>query len=335
MGCAQQPPGCNAKIPWPTRSRPISCAPSRGAPSSSSSTRVWSTEVCAARLHGPWHPRWRGVCTPPCLKRLLRGRFVAAGVLAGLDGFMNIAMEQTEEYVNGQLKNKYGDCFIRGNNGALPLLRAVSHMPAALTHAFTCSVPLLQSFTSAPMVDVCNIACVCVENELHSLAAALAPMPAPHFVSSSCTNAWSSCHLAGSRGVRVTRLWRGCGGQPPRQAHAWCSRCTRHRCPPSHGQHCQRHQRVPSGTARTRDCVHSRSPLHVPWPTRVTMVPPTTRLPRARVAAVSLPPMPLRSPCPVTVHNPRAVPSLHPRDARSRTLLAQLPFAANRAAQQA
>jgi hypothetical protein len=30
---------------------------------------------------------------------------------------MNIAMEQTEEYVNGQLKNKYGDCFIRGNNG--------------------------------------------------------------------------------------------------------------------------------------------------------------------------------------------------------------------------
>jgi hypothetical protein len=31
---------------------------------------------------------------------------------------MNIAMEQTEEYVDGQLKSKYGDCFIRGNNGA-------------------------------------------------------------------------------------------------------------------------------------------------------------------------------------------------------------------------
>jgi hypothetical protein len=30
---------------------------------------------------------------------------------------MNTAMEQTEEYVNGQLKNKYGDAFIRGNNG--------------------------------------------------------------------------------------------------------------------------------------------------------------------------------------------------------------------------
>ena len=39
------------------------------------------------------------------------------GVLACLDGFMNIAMEQTEEYIDGQLKNRYGDCFIRGNNG--------------------------------------------------------------------------------------------------------------------------------------------------------------------------------------------------------------------------
>ena len=40
-------------------------------------------------------------------------------MLACLDGYMNIAMEQTEEYVNGQLKAKYGDTFIRGNNGAL------------------------------------------------------------------------------------------------------------------------------------------------------------------------------------------------------------------------
>ena len=39
------------------------------------------------------------------------------GVLACLDGFMNIAMEQTEEYIDGQLRAKYGDCFIRGNNG--------------------------------------------------------------------------------------------------------------------------------------------------------------------------------------------------------------------------
>ena len=38
------------------------------------------------------------------------------GILARLDGYMNIVLEQTEEYVNGDLKNKYGDAFIRGNN---------------------------------------------------------------------------------------------------------------------------------------------------------------------------------------------------------------------------
>lgn len=30
---------------------------------------------------------------------------------------MNIALEQTEEHVNGVVTNKYGDTFIRGNNG--------------------------------------------------------------------------------------------------------------------------------------------------------------------------------------------------------------------------
>ncbi|CAL5421810.1 unnamed protein product [Camellia sinensis] len=43
--------------------------------------------------------------------------YILICILACLDGYMNIAMEQTEEYVNGQLKNKYGDAFIRGNNG--------------------------------------------------------------------------------------------------------------------------------------------------------------------------------------------------------------------------
>ena len=38
------------------------------------------------------------------------------GVLACLDGYMNVAMEQTEEWVEGELKGKYGDCFLRGNN---------------------------------------------------------------------------------------------------------------------------------------------------------------------------------------------------------------------------
>ncbi|KIJ26569.1 hypothetical protein M422DRAFT_38155 [Sphaerobolus stellatus SS14] len=38
------------------------------------------------------------------------------GILSCLDGYMNIALEQTEEYVNGNVTNRYGDCFVRGNN---------------------------------------------------------------------------------------------------------------------------------------------------------------------------------------------------------------------------
>ena len=62
------------------------------------------------------------------------------GVLACLDGYMNIALEQTEEYVNGQLKNKYGDAFIRGNNGeciAYRLLFVRSNYRAFLLQFFT------------------------------------------------------------------------------------------------------------------------------------------------------------------------------------------------------
>ena len=55
-----------------------------------------------------------------------------AGVLACLDGYMNIAIEQTEEYVNGQLKNKYGDAFLRGNNGK-------PHMHVDVFLTFQCS----------------------------------------------------------------------------------------------------------------------------------------------------------------------------------------------------
>lgn len=43
-------------------------------------------------------------------------RFCFSGVLACLDGYMNIALEQTEEYENGRFKYKFGDAFIRGNN---------------------------------------------------------------------------------------------------------------------------------------------------------------------------------------------------------------------------
>ena len=42
------------------------------------------------------------------------------GILSCLDGYINIALEQTEEHANGRITNRYGDAFIRGNNGAPP-----------------------------------------------------------------------------------------------------------------------------------------------------------------------------------------------------------------------
>lgn len=67
-----------------------------------------------------------------------------AGVLACLDGYMNIAMEQTEEYVNGQLKNKYGDAFIRGNNGGFARVRLLDwggeQFSSAVSAAVCCCV---------------------------------------------------------------------------------------------------------------------------------------------------------------------------------------------------
>ena len=56
------------------------------------------------------------------------------GILACLDGFMNIAMEQTEEYVDGQLKNRYGDCFIRGNNGKPCFVMHEALLPTSHCH---------------------------------------------------------------------------------------------------------------------------------------------------------------------------------------------------------
>ena len=39
---------------------------------------------------------------------------------------MNIALEKTEEYVNGVKRRTYGDAFIRGNNGMSALIRSIS-----------------------------------------------------------------------------------------------------------------------------------------------------------------------------------------------------------------
>jgi small nuclear ribonucleoprotein (snRNP)-like protein len=40
-----------------------------------------------------------------------------AGQLTCLDGYMNVALEDAEEWANGKVTARYGDCFVRGNNG--------------------------------------------------------------------------------------------------------------------------------------------------------------------------------------------------------------------------
>lgn len=47
-----------------------------------------------------------------------------AGELQSVDGYMNIALEKCEEYVNGKLRRSYGDAFVRGNNG-----KSLVHVP--------------------------------------------------------------------------------------------------------------------------------------------------------------------------------------------------------------
>ncbi|KAF5534384.1 u6 snRNA-associated Sm LSm6 [Fusarium napiforme] len=46
-----------------------------------------------------------------------RMELTLAGELQSVDGYMNIALEKTAEYVNGQKRREYGDAFVRGNNG--------------------------------------------------------------------------------------------------------------------------------------------------------------------------------------------------------------------------
>ncbi|KAL9947521.1 U4/U6-U5 snRNP complex subunit lsm6 [Verticillium nonalfalfae] len=46
----------------------------------------------------------------------LNSGVVYKGELQSVDGYMNIALEKTEEYVNGTKRRSYGDAFVRGNN---------------------------------------------------------------------------------------------------------------------------------------------------------------------------------------------------------------------------
>lgn len=64
---------------------------------------------------------------------------------------MNIALEQTEEYVNGVLTNSYGDAFVRGNNGE-HLLATAPKLRSSITDSSSCTrVPWLCSILASPV----------------------------------------------------------------------------------------------------------------------------------------------------------------------------------------
>ena len=50
---------------------------------------------------------------------------INSGLLTCLDGYMNVALEDTEEWSGGRLTGRFGDCFLRGNNG-MPMFYALS-----------------------------------------------------------------------------------------------------------------------------------------------------------------------------------------------------------------
>ena len=50
----------------------------------------------------------------------LNSGVVYKGELQSVDGYMNIALEKCQEFVDGQLRRTYGDAFVRGNNGEFP-----------------------------------------------------------------------------------------------------------------------------------------------------------------------------------------------------------------------
>ncbi|KAJ9606400.1 U4/U6-U5 snRNP complex subunit lsm6 [Cladophialophora chaetospira] len=50
----------------------------------------------------------------------LNSGVVYKGELQSVDGYMNIALEKCAEHVDGKLRRRYGDAFVRGNNGSTP-----------------------------------------------------------------------------------------------------------------------------------------------------------------------------------------------------------------------
>lgn len=63
----------------------------------------------------------------------------APGELQSVDGYMNIALEGTREFVDGKMRRSYGDAFVRGNNGMCGL--SISDFAFLLRADFACGAP--------------------------------------------------------------------------------------------------------------------------------------------------------------------------------------------------
>jgi hypothetical protein len=77
---------------------------------------------------------------------------------------MNIALEQTEEHVNGVVTNRYGDAFIRGNNGVSILLSFQFRVTLRLSLSSTLYIgcrTYIAPFTPIIRLTVVNI---CAQN---------------------------------------------------------------------------------------------------------------------------------------------------------------------------
>lgn len=74
-------------------------------------------EEKSLQLHTPAEFLKRIIGQPVQVKLLANIEY--HGKLSCLDGYMNIALEESKELVEGKVTNKFGDAFIRGNTGKL------------------------------------------------------------------------------------------------------------------------------------------------------------------------------------------------------------------------
>jgi U6 snRNA-associated Sm-like protein LSm6 len=81
--------------------------------------------------------------------------FHTIGELQSVDGYMNIALEGTREFVDGKMRRSYGDAFVRGNNGMFclfPMFSAFLIQPLSVFRSSRLgdSRFLVESFAASP-----------------------------------------------------------------------------------------------------------------------------------------------------------------------------------------